>query len=53
MTRLPAVLIVEAGTVKIWSGAIRPRSGKPVVGAYGTEVVEGRVSLEENWLTET
>jgi len=51
VTRVTVVLIVEARTAKIGSEAIGPGSGKPVVGAYGAETVEGRVGLEVNGLT--
>lgn len=48
---MTAVLIVEARTAKIRSGAVRPGSGKPVIGAYGAKTVEGHVGLEVNGLT--
>ena len=51
MTRVTAVLIVEAKTVKIRNRAVGPGSGKPVVGAYVTKTVEGRVGLDVNRLT--
>ena len=48
---MTAVLIVEARTAKIRSGAIGPGACEPVVGAYRAETVEGRVGLEVNGLT--